>query len=545
MQIELENLPNDTEFLKKLLCDAQKKFQKINAEITEENIQLQQKIENLQHELRLYKIKRYQSQSEKHKDGDPLPLDLFPEELQKILVELNIESEAESVDVDTTTAEIAAPKRKPRKSRILSADLPRKDVIHDLPEADKICTHCGDTLAYIGDEPALEQLAIIPAKQYVIRHIRKKYACGCQQCIKRAPMPAQPIPKSQASAQLLAFLMVSKFIDGLPLYRLEKITARYGLAVTRQNMARWLIQSSEWLSRLTAAFADKMVMYDILAADETRLQVLHEPGRDATSKSWLWIRRGGPPDQVVILIDYNTSRGGEVPSALLKNFRNGYLLVDAYAGYRAVAKDNKLIIVGCNDHSRRKFKEAFDGLPFKARQQGGIAKQALARYKMLYAIERELKGESPDVIKAVRQQKSLPLLKDFKTWLQAVQQQGVANEKTRTAITYFLNQFDNLTHYCQDGRLPISNILSEHVAKAIAIARKNFLFANSQAGAVASAKIYSVLLTAAAHNLDPMQYLAVVLAHLPNLKHQSIDHLLPWQLSPQKLKALFDALPSI
>jgi transposase len=543
MQIDLDNLPNDTESLKKLLCDAQKKFQKINTEITEEKHQLQQRIENLEHELRLYKIKRYQSQSEKHKDGDPMPLDLFPEELKKILIELNIEPEAETIDITAPASEPAA--RKPRKSRILSADLPRQDIIHDLPEADKICAHCGDTLAYIGDEPVLEQLAIIPAKQYVIRHIRKKYACGCQQCIKRAPMPTQPIPKSQASSQLLAFLMVSKFLDGLPLYRLEKITARYGLAVTRQNMARWLIQSSEWLSRLTAAFADKILEYDILAADETRLQVLHEPGRDPTSKSWLWIRRGGPPDQVVILIDYNTSRGGEVPSALLKNFCNGYLIADAYVGYRAVAKENKLIIVGCHDHARRKFKEAFDGLPFKARQQSGIAKLALTRYKMLYAIERDLKGESADVIKAVRQQKSLPLLQNFKTWLQAVQQQGVANEKTRTAITYFLNQFDNLTHYCEDGRLPISNILSEHVAKAIAIARKNFLFANSQAGAVASAKIYSVLLTAAAHNLDPMQYLAVVLAHLPNLKHQSIDHLLPWQLSSEQLKTLFEALPSI
>lgn len=536
MQINLENLPNDVEVLKKFICDAQNTFN----QITEK---LQHRIENLEHELRLYKIKRYQSQSEKHKDGDPVNLDLFPEELQKILVDLNIEPEAETIDITVKASEPVP--RKPRKSRILSADLPRKEIIYDLPEADKICTHCGDTLAYIGDEPALEQLAIIPAKQYVIRHIRKKYACACQHCIKRASMPAQPIPKSQASSQLLAFFMVSKFIDGLPLYRLEKITARYGLAVTRQNMARWLIQSSEWLSRLTEAFADNFLQYDIMAADETRLQVLNEPGRDPTSKSWLWIRRGGPPDQSVILIDYHPSRAAEVPSALLKQFCNGYLIVDAYAGYRTVAKDNNLIIVGCHDHARRYFKEAFDGLPFKARQQAGIAKQALARYKLLYKIEAELKGQPADIVKKVRQQKSLPLLQDFKTWLQAVQQQGVANQKTRTAITYFLNQFDALVQYCDDGRLPISNILSEHVAKAIAIARKNFLFANSQAGAVASAKIYSVLLTAATHNLDPMQYMAVVLAHLPNLKHQSIDHLLPWQLTPERLKDLFTALPSI
>jgi transposase len=399
----------------------------------------------------------------------------------------------------------------------------------------------------IGEEPPLEQLAIVPAKQFVIRHIRKKYACRCKRCIKRADMPRQPIPKSQASPQLLAFLMVSKFLDGLPLYRLEKIVARYGLQLSRQNMARWLIQSSEHFNRLLYAFERKLLDYDIALADETRLQVLNEPGRDPTSKSWLWIRRGGPPDHPVILVDYDPSRAAKVPNALFADFKNGYLVADAYAGYAQIAAANNLKLVGCHDHARRKFKDAYDSLSVKARQtKGGIARQAIKRYKLLYKIERELKDKTPEVKKQLRQEKSLPLLKDFKAWLMVVKQQGIAHDKTLTAINYFINQYDTLVRYCEDGRLPISNILSEHVAKSIAIARKNFLFANTQSGAIAAAKIYSIILTAAQNGLEPIGYLTAVLTKMPNIKgNESIEHLLPWNLSQEQLNQYLASMPGI
>ncbi len=335
-------------------------------ELTSTNLTLLQRIDALESQLRLYKKQRFLSRPEQAKAIADSMADLFPESLEQALAELNIPSEAEVVEEASTP--VAAHSSKPRKPRTLSADLPRVEVIHDLDESEKTCDDCGQTMKPIGYEPPLEQLAIIPAKHYVIRHLRTKYACECKLCIKRAAMPAQPIPKSQVSPALLAFLMVSKFLDGLPLYRLEKITARYGLDVSRQTMARWLIQGSEWLTRLTDAFAVEHLEYDILAADETRLQVLNEPDRDPTSQSWLWIRRGGPPDQLSIAIDYHPSRAGTVADTLLADYRNGYLITDAYAGYYPIAKANQITLVGCHDHARRTFKEAYDSLSFKARR---------------------------------------------------------------------------------------------------------------------------------------------------------------------------------
>ena len=537
-----QTLPHNPDELQDLVRSLLTKTERLAAE----NAKLENRVDQLESELRLHRINRFKAQSEKAKAlfGDMRfeQGDIFPEALAQVLKELGLEAEDEVAEPEI---EVPAHTRKLRKPRALDTDLPRVDVVYDLQDTQ--CDHCGETMGCIGEEAPLEQLAIIPAKQFVIRHIRKKYACTCKQCIKRAEMPRHPTPKSQASPQLLAFLMVSKFLDGLPLYRLEKILGRYGLELSRQNMARWFIQSSEHFDRLIQAFEQALFQYDIASADETRLQVLNEPGRDPTSKSWLWIRRGGPPDQQVILVNYDPSRSAAVPKALLSDFKDGYLVVDACPSYGQVARDNRLTIVGCHDHARRKFKEAYDSLSIKARQsKGGIAKQAILRYKALYKIELQLKDKDADTKHQVRQEKSLPLLVQFKNWLQEVKRQGIAHDKTLSAINYFLNQYDALIRYCEDGRLPISNILSEHVAKSIAIARKNFLFANTQSGAHAAAKIYSVILTAAQHDLEPIQYLTLALSQLPNIKNgQSIDHLMPWNLSKEKLKDYLASMPSI
>ncbi len=505
-------------------------------------VSLAKKVDDLESELRLFKKQRFQSQSEKAKalfDETGLKqIDLFSDELEAALKDLSLEPE------EDTEIEVKSHIRKPRKKRDLDESLPKVEVIHDLE--DKTCDQCGKEMPCIGEE-SIEQLAIVPAKQYIIEHIRKKYACKCKGCIKRAEMPRQPIPKSQASPQLLAFLMVSKFLDGLPLYRLSKILYRYGLDLSRQNMARWLIQASEHFDRLIEVFNKSLFSYDIVLADETRLQVLKEPDRDPTSKSWLWIRRGGPPDKQVILIDYDSSRSAQVPDELLGPFKNGYLVVDAYSGYKPVAKSRNLKIAGCNDHARRKFKDAYESLDKKARQtKGGIARLAVERYKKLYRIEKAIKQKTPEEKKTIRQEKSLPLLEEFQAWLLKVKTAGVMHKKTMDAVDYFLNQYKSLIRYCEDGRLPISNILSEHVAKSIAIARKNFLFCNTQSGAHAAAKIYTLILTAAQHNLEPIKYLTHVLTQMPTIRdNEPIDHLLPWNLTKEQLDEKVKNYPSI
>ena len=522
MTPHVETLPEDSDSLKDLVIDQAGTIH-----------DLESKIESLEAQLRLYKRARYQSSSEKHPDQT----DLFEGSAFNEIEQLADEPQ-ESSEID-----IPAHKRQPRKPRQLSPELPRVEVVHDLAEHEKQCS-CGNMLEPMGEEVAVEQLAIIPAQHYVIRHIKKKYACRCGSCIKRATSKAQPIPKSQASPSLLAFLMVSKFLDGLPLYRMEKIIARDGLAVSRQNMARWLIQSSTWFDRIYDKLEQSINNYDIASGDETRIQVLKEPGRSATSKSWLWIRRGGPPDKPAVLIDYNPSRASTVPESLFSDFKNGYLVVDACPSYHAIAKKNDLTLVGCHDHARRKFKEAYEGLTRQQKQKGGVAKMAIERYKKLYRIEKGLKGLPPEEVKAARQQHSLPLLEEFKRWLEWVKQKTVMTDLLKKAVNYFLNQYKTLIVYCEDGRLPIANIETEHVAKAIALARKNYLFCNTPSGAQSSAKIYSMIITAVANGLNPLHYLTHLLAELPGIKgNQSIEHLLPWSMTAQSLGEAYSRIP--
>jgi len=357
------------------------------------------------------------------------------------------------------------------------------------------------------------------------------------------------LPKSQASPQLLAFLMTGKYLDGLPLYRQEKIIKRCGLEVSRQNMARWLIQAAAWFDPFLLAFNETLNSYDIQSADETRLQVLKEPGRKATDKSWLWIRRGGPPEKPTVLIHYDTTRAASVPKSLLTGFENGKLVVDGYAAYLTIAKDNQLTIVNCHDHARRKFREAYDSLTTQQKQKGGIAQLALERYKKLYKVEANLKEKqaNEETILKTRQSKSLPMLKAFKEWCERVQAQGIGNKKAQDAITYFLNHYKGLIEYCFDARLPISNVGTEHVAKQIAIVRKNFLFANTPSGATASAKIFSILLTALANGHDPYRYLTVLLTELPKIGNYQpdISMWLPWNVTPKEISTIYKKYPAI
>ena len=201
-------------------------------------------------------------------------------------------------------------------------------MVHDLPESERRCDHDGRLLTEI-DEVVSEQLDIIPAKIQVIRHIRKKYACTCGQCIKTAPLPAQPIPRSMASPGLLAHIAVSKYQDALPLYRQETILRRIGVELPRATLANWMIQAGTLIQPVINLLRDRLLDYDILQMDETTVQVLNEAGKAAQSKSYLWLQRGGPPDQPVVLYDYDPGRGAGVPKRSADRFyrvsANGWL----------------------------------------------------------------------------------------------------------------------------------------------------------------------------------------------------------------------------
>ena len=324
-----EKLPDDIEELKSIVTNQLALVKKLSSE----NQQYKHQVLTLQEQLNLAIARRYAASSEKISANQ---LRLFDE------AELDAGNDVPEEENEEDS--ITVPEHTRRKSgrKKLPDTLPRVDVVHELSEADRICPHDGAVLAEIGEEVS-EQLDIIPASIRVLRHIRKKYACRCGQCIKTAALPKQAIPKSLASPGLLAHIAVSKYQDALPLYRQETILQRIGVDLSRATLANWMIKSGVLIQPIINLLRDRLFDYDILQMDETTVQVLKEPGKTAQSKSYLWLQKGGPPDQPVVLYDYDPGRGANVPIKLLEGFK-GYLQTDGYAGYNAVVASNNLII---------------------------------------------------------------------------------------------------------------------------------------------------------------------------------------------------------
>ena len=557
MKLKPEQLPDNPDDLKEMIVSLRRKSEQQQNQLHQQQNQLHQqqnqlhqqqdqlhqkdkelnqkniRIEILEEQLRAQQQHRFGKRSERNTDQIEIQ---FLNEAE--LLAQDSESEPEE------TVEVPAHTRKKKPKRGLPEDLPFVEKIYDLPEEKKQC-ECGKQLKEMGEE-VTEQLAVIPQQHYIVRHIRKKYACSCKACVRTAQMPNHPIPKSQASPQLLAHIMVSKYFDGLPLYRQEKIALRSGFDLPRQKMARWLIQCQKVFQPLFNLFQDQLLGYDITQADETGIQVLNEQGKPAESKSYLWIRRGGPPEKPVVLVDYSPSRSKEVASKLLSGCK-GYLVADAYSGYNQAMKENGLKFSACNDHARRKFDAVLKSIkPTKGKSSNKaiVAQKAIQFYKSLYKIEREIAEKNPDEKYQIRQKKSVPIWQQFRKWLDQISALGVIHTGVREAVQYMLKYWEGLTRYLEDGRLPISNIHSEHVAKTIALARKNYLFASTEAGADTSAMIYSILETAKANQHHPLYYLTVLLTELPNCESiEEYEALLPWNLTPEAVKERYNSYP--
>lgn len=503
-------------------------------------------VEVLEEKLRLLNQKHFAKSTEKNPGQSELQ---FLNEAELLHAQESLNALEKKVDeVIEPGIDVPSHTRKRATKRELPSDLPRCEVIHDLSEEQKRCV-CGEQMHPIGEE-TLEQLAIIPQQFYVIVHRKLKYACTCKSCMRTGTMPAQPIPGSQASPQMIAHVMVSKFHDGLPLYRQEKMAQREELDLDRSKLARWTINGGQVFQPIWNCLQDSFYSYDIALADETGIQVLKEQGRKPENKSYLWIRRGGPPDKPVVLVDYSPSRAGDVATGLLEHFK-GYLVVDGYSGYNAVIGKNELLPVYCNDHARRKFVDVIKSLTrdlsdeAKEKAKNWVASRAVELYKSLYIIEARIKSLSPTQKYVERQRLAVPLWETFLMWANRMQEEGVAHKETRKALSYLINHSDGLRRYCDDGRLPISNIQAEHVAKAIAVPRKNFLFADTPAGAKASAMIYSLLETAKINGQHPQRYLSVLLTEIPNAQTgEDIESLLPWNITPEEVNRRYAEYPA-
>lgn len=485
----------------------------------------------LEEKLRLASQKRFGASSEKADDDQ---LGLF-NEVEATPFVPDDASDAQAVN-STVVGEYTrkTPGRKP-----LPDHLPRTRVEHDIAEAAKLCA-CGCRKTKIGEEVS-EQLDIIPAKIQVLQHVRFKYACrACEgtdddgPTVMTAPMPPQPIPKSNASAGLLAYIATSKFCDGLPLYRLEKVFPRIGVVLLRATMAYWMIRCGDLIEPLIAKMHAAQIAHDIIQMDETTVQVLKEKGRSPQSQSYMWVRRGGPPDQPVILFDYEPSRGGSVPARLLENFR-GVLQTDGYEAYSGVGKRNDIFSVGCLAHARRKFDEALKAQKKKGR--GGLAKQGFDFIQRLYRVEREARERNLDADsrKALRDEKAKPIWNELRQWLDHAVGQVPPKSLTGKALGYTHKQWPRLIRVLDDGRIEIDNNGCENAIRPFVLGRKAWLFADTPAGATASARLYSLIETAKANGLEPYTYLARVFTDLPAAiaaeDDAAIEKLLPWNVA--------------
>jgi transposase len=411
-------------------------------------------------------------------------------------------------------------------------NLPVDTVEYRLPTDEQVCSCCAGTLHEMSTE-VRQELKFVPAELKVVKHVRYVYACrNCEReevetPIVTAVMPNPVYAKSLASPTIMAHIMTQKYVEGLPLYRQEKQFNRMGLVLSRQTIANWMIYGADqWLSILYNRMHQFLLKQDILHADETTLQVLREPDRPATSKSYLWLYRTGKEGPPIILYDYQENRSGKNAEKFLSSFK-GYLQVDGYAGYHKVPD---VTLVGCWAHARRKYTEALKALPTKSLKPVA-ATDGLQFCNQLFKIERELKELSPKERYEKRLERSKPLLDAFLSWLHVQEQKVLPKSALGQAITYCLNQWDKLEAFLEDGRLELDNNRSERSIKPVVIGRKNWMFSNTPRGARASAIIYSIVETAKENGLNPYYYFNYLFEKLPNMDttdEEALDRLLPW-----------------
>ena len=492
------------------------KLQQENALLREQLAQRDVRLKTLEEKLRFILAKKFGPSSEK---SSPDQYGLFNE------AEDETDEHVSSAENETITVKSHQRKSKPRVS--IPEELPREDIIHDIPEEEKVCPHDGHTLEVIGSDDH-EQLDIIPAQIKVLRHRRLKYACPCcSQHIVTAKKPNQAIEKSIASAGLLAFVATQKYCDALPLYRQSEMFKRIGIELNRSNLANWMVKVGDLVQPLIDHLKHHLQQQSVLHMDETTLQVLDEPGKSAQSKSYMWLMTCFS-QYPALLYHYSPSRSGQTPLALLSETTQA-LMVDGYSGYQAACEDYDIERLGCWAHARRKFVDAQKSLP---KGKTGKADQAISFIQKLYRIETKIKEDPPDKRYDTRQKEAKPIIEQIRKWLDKSLGYLLPSSKMGEALTYLDNQWDYLTAYLKDGSYPIDNNAAERAIRPFTIGRKNWMFAKSQAGARASANLYSLIETAKANDVNPYEYLREVFTRLPNMTTKDdMGELLPWRFN--------------
>lgn len=522
--------------LKDMITDLRNMIKTLQATVDAANKReeaLIQERDNLKDEISLLRKKLFGSSSEKRVIDFPGQLNLFNE------------AELEQDPSVAETEELAAilPEESPKKRKIRATDAERFKGIPvikkyiDIPEEDKTCPVCNTPLVKIGEEFVRRELVFIPAKLKVVEIYSFNYSCPeCSKrdipVIKKGKDGKPHMLYGMASAGTVAWVMYQKFCNSLPYCRQEKDWKQYGAAITRATMANWVIRNSEAFFRpMYEYFHRKLLERDFLMADETPLQVLHEEGRRAQTKSYMWLFRSGEDGGIpIILYKYSPTRAGDNAVEFLQEF-NGYLMCDGYSGYNKVSNAKR---TACWAHIRRYLTDAIPKGKQLDYTQPSV--QGMMYINQLFHLEDVIKAKhsSFDAIKKARLEKEKPIVEGFLSWLD--KQNPVKGSRMDKAVTYIQNRRDYLMTYLEDGRCSFSNNLSENAIRPFTVGRKNWLFCDTPHGAQASAIVYTMVEMAKANGVNVYHYLTYLLEKLPDdsMSDNELDQLAPWN---EKVKA--------
>jgi transposase len=453
------------------------------------------------------------------------------------------EAEVQGAHAQPAAAEnidVPAHKRAKRGRKPLDPALPREVRRHELPEDQRVCPHDGAALREIGVEVS-EQLDIVPQQVRVIRHERVKYACPC--CdggLRLAAKPAQVIPKGLLSEAALAWVVTSKYLDGLPLYRQAALLGRFGgTQLSRNTLAAGVVRVGQATQPVVNLLRDALLDSFIVHGDETEVQVLKEPGRKAQAKSYMWVQMTeasgvngtGPP---IRLFSYSPSRSTHSARTLYEGMRpGGVLMSDGYEPYAVIAEQHRLVHLGCWAHCRRYFHEALQALPKDRRGPEQLPARFIELIARLYKVEAEARRDKLHA-QALQQQRrlhSVPVLEQIEALALQHLHGVLPGSLLGQALHYLTAQWPKLVRYADDGRYPIDNNACENAIRPFCVGRRNWLFADTVAGANASANLYSLLQTCLVNGIDGYRYLRALLVELPKAKTvEDYEALLPWRL---------------
>jgi transposase len=515
-------LPTDVESLQKLLIAARDKVDNLSSQLRSRDVLIEQL------KLQLARLKRLKfGRSSEQLDAQIAQLELSLEELEA-------NAAADPQPEALVEGSSARPARKP-----LPAQLPRVPHVHEPGTGKSSCPQCGGSLRALADDVS-EVLEYVPEHWKVHKHIRPKYSCGSCQTIVQASAPSRPIERSYAGPGLLAHVLVSKYCDHIPLYRQSQIYAREGVELDRATLAEWVGSICTLVDPLLGALTGYVMSAQKLHADDTPIPVLAPgTGKTKTGRLWTYVRDdqpSGSTDPPAVLFRYSPDRKGERPRAHLQRFR-GILQADGYAGFQGLydRQEEPLVEAACWAHARRKY---FD---LHAATDSPVALEALERIGALYKIEEDIRGRTPVQRQAERQTRAAPLLEELQQWLRETARKTSRKSDLAAAIGYTLSRWTALTRYCQDGRIEIDNNAAERALRTVALGRKNFLFAGSDAGGERAAAFYSLIGSAKLNGLNPEAYLRDVLTRIADHPINRIEELLPWNLAPAVLSTIASA----